>query len=163
MTLTKKTSLQTIGTDIKETMEWKLKQLESKNLPVEQGLADYIYLGMSGIDNEIEQLLNYQITIDDKINELKANKQATSEKLAEWIELQGLDKLNGISVSSITINKGKESVTTVKKIEELKLNKSLEDCHKFLIENGLAELVEKEKESVSKATNTTIKINKKRK
>lgn len=171
MQLAKKTSLQQVGTDIKETLDWKLKQLKDKNLPIEEGLADYIYLGMNGIDSDIEQLDNYMKVLKDKQAELKANKQATSEKVADWLLDAGLDKINGISVSSITINKATESKESSKERITFKIlgsdkiynNSDMSFLVEDLIEEGtLIRLVGFDK-VVSKATNNTIKINKKRK
>jgi len=163
MQLTKKTSLQKVESDVKETLDWKLTQLQEKNLPVEQGLADYIYLGMQGIDTDIEQLNNYITTIKDKVNELKANKEDTSHKIAVWLQDTGLDKINGISVSSITINKGKDSVTTTTTVKEFKTDLPQEQINDLISENNLGDWVDVEKETKSKPTIDKIKVNKLRK
>ena len=172
MQLVKKTSLQQVGTDIKETLDWKLKQLQDKNLPIEESLADYIFLGMNGIDSDMEQLDNYMKVLKEKQAELKANKQATSEKVAEWLLDTGLDKINGISVSSITINKAKESVTTTKEKdvwywsdeeEELENEVDYAGMLSKLWELGLVVKRNLMEKTVSKATNNTIKVNKRRK
>lgn len=103
MNLIKKTSLQNVEANVKETLDWKLIQIKEKNLPVESSLADYIAFGMEGIENDIEQLSNYKTLIETQIKQAKENQSKVKIECAEWLANQGLDKLNGLNVSSITI------------------------------------------------------------
>ena len=163
MELIKKTSLQKIGADISETLNWKLQELQSNNLPVEEGIADYIFLGMSNIDKEIEQLTNYQNQIKDKIKELKDNKELTSENIATWLqEEQGVDKIKGISVSSITINKGKDSKSKTVIKKEFVTHLTNEQIQALLIEQGLGHYKEVQSTETTKSTNDKIRINKRK-
>lgn len=117
MIIKKEISLEIQSQDTKETLNWKLEQLESKNLPVESGLADYIYFGVSNIDKKIEQLKNYKDAIIEEINSLAKYKASVVEDCAEWIQSQGIEKLNGLECSSITINKGSDKEEKIKVIE----------------------------------------------
>ena len=96
MIIEKGTSLEIVENDTKQTLDWKLKQLQDKNLPIESGLADYIEFGMSNIKSKIEQLTNYKDSIIEEINNLKKFELSTSENIADWITKQGIEKLKGI-------------------------------------------------------------------
>lgn len=166
MQLNKQTSLEVIENDTKETLSWKLKQLEDNNLPIESGIADYINFGLSNIDIKIYQLKNYKTLLDDEIKSLNAYKDTVKEEIAEWFNDNGIDKLKGLECSSITIAKGseaKEEIVTTKKIVydfSLVEYKDLED---FLIRNGFAHYEYKEEIKIIPETKDKIKINKKRK
>jgi len=110
MLIKKETSLEIQSQDTKETLNWKLEQLTNNNLPVEQGMADYIYFGVSNIDAKIKQLKAYKDEILKEVKNLETYKSTVSEEIAEWIQGQGIDKLNGLECSSITINKGSEEI-----------------------------------------------------
>ena len=162
MIIKKESSLEIQNQDTKETLNWKLQQLESKNLPAESGLADYIYFGVSNIDKKIEQLKNYKDAIIEEMNNLKAYKETVSIDCAEWIQSQGVEKLNGLECSSITINKGHEAKEEkiVKKI--FTTNKTEAEIQEFLVSNGIGEFVEKEECKITPSTKDKIRINKKR-
>lgn len=163
MIIEKGTSLEIVENDTKQTLDWKLKQLQDKNLPIESGLADYIEFGMSNIRSKIEQLTNYKDSIIEEINNLKKFELSTSENIADWITKQGIEKLKGIQCSSITINKG--SQVKEEKIKKLEFRTKLSqlDIEDFLIKNGLGEYVEVETIKITPQTKDKIKINSKRK
>lgn len=162
MIIRKESSLEIQSQNTKETLNWKLEQLESKNLPVESGLADYIYFGVSNIDKKIEQLKNYKDAIIEEMNNLKAYKESVSVDCAEWIQSQGIEKLNGLECSSITINKGSEAKEEkiIKKV--FVTNKTELEIQEFLVKNGLGEFIEKEETKITLASKDKIRINKKR-
>ena len=60
----------------------------------------------TNIDAKIKQLKAYKDEILKEVKNLETYKSTISEEIAEWIQGQGVDKLNGLEVSSITINKG---------------------------------------------------------
>jgi len=112
MELTKKqTSLEKPDQTVKDVLDWKSKSLQDNKLPVESGLADYISFAVSNIDEEIQQLSNYKDMITNQIKAIKEHKNLVQEECAEWFRDNGIDKLKGISCSSITINKGKEETS----------------------------------------------------
>ncbi len=110
MNIKKKTSLQT-AENVKDVLDWKLQQLEDENLPVEAGLADYIALGMSGYDDEIAKLKEYKKKISEAIRQIEEQRADTGKQIAEWLEEQGVDKLKGVAVSSVTIKEPSVSIT----------------------------------------------------
>lgn len=117
MIIKKETSLEIQSQDTKETLNWKLEQLTNNNLPAEQGMADYIYFGVSNIDAKIKQLKAYKDEILKEVKNLETYKSTVSEEIAEWIQGQGVDKLNGLECSSVTINKGIEEEEKIKILE----------------------------------------------
>jgi len=167
----KQTSLEKIDQSIKETLDWKSKQLQDGNLPVESGLADYIAFGVSNIDDEVKQLTEYKKMIDSKIKALKEHKTLVQEECAEWFNENGIDKLKGISCSSITINKGKEETTKDIELVAYKYtDKKGNDCFgnldellMALLDDGVIEELVAKDTAIVPATKDKIKINAKRK
>lgn len=163
MIIKKETSLEIQSQDTKETLNWKLEQLTNNNLPVEQGMADYIYFGISNIDAKIKQLKAYKDEILKEIKNLEAYKSTVSEEIAEWIQGQGVDRLEGLEVSSITINKGSEEKEETSESVKFVLDVDNERMEKFLVENGLAHYEKVTTTKVTLATKDKIRINSKRK
>ena len=163
MIIEKGTSLEILDNDVKQTLDWKLKQLQDKSLPTESGLADYIEFGMSNIKLKIEQLSNYKNSIIAEIDKLKKFELSTSEKIAEWIISQGIDKLKGIQCSSITINKGCEAKEEKIKKFEFETDLTQKEIEEFLVNNGKGKYIEVEMTKITPATKDKIKINSKRK
>ena len=163
MLIKKETSLEIQSQDTKETLNWKLEQLTNNNLPVEQGMADYIYFGVSNIDAKIKQLKAYKDEILKEVRNLEAYKSTVSEEIVEWIQEQGIDKLNGLECSSITINQGSEEKEET--IESVKFVLDVPEAHyqEFLVENGLAHYEKVTTTKVTLATKDKIRINSKRK
>ena len=153
---------------ISDALDWKLQQIQNSDLPMEQGLADYIALGVGNIEEKINELKNYKKMIDSEIRQLNDHKSTVSVECAKWIQSQGLDKLNGVAVSSVTITKG----TAEKKIKKANLThytyngfhydgykellKKLEKDEVVIFQYG------KDIEEIKPATEDKIRINKKR-
>ena len=135
--------------EIPAILDAKIEEYKEKNLPVEQGLSDYIARSMQNIDSEIEKLKNYKKLIDERIKEFQVKKSEISEKIANYLENNlGVDKLKGLEVSSITVKP--ESERDVKKFV-------LDASRDELIEKGLAHY------EITKTINPKqIKINKRR-
>lgn len=164
MNLVKKTSLQNPDMDTKETLDWKLQQLTAKNIPMESGMADYIAFGMEGIDNDIAQLTNYKALIEAQIKQAKENQSKVKIECAEWLGAQGLDKIEGLKVSSITVTKAVECTTnqtfTTKFVDTFDTE---EEYQNFLIGHGKGKFVREEHSKLIPAKPAQIKVNQKRK
>lgn len=163
MLIKKESSLEIQSQDTKETLNWKLEQLSSKNLPIEQGMADYIYFGVSNIDAKIRQLKSYSEDIKLEMKKLELYKSTVSEEIAEWMQEQGTDKLSGIECSSITINKGSAELEEKIKTKVFVLDCTNEFMETYLINSGFAHYEEKEETKIKVATKDKIRINSKRK
>jgi hypothetical protein len=167
MDLIKKTSLQNTEQETKDTLNWKLEQLTAKNLPIESGLADYIAFGMEGIENDIAQLSNYKALIESQIKQAKANQAKVKVECAEWLAGQGLDKINGLNVSSITITNAVEAKTE-EKIKEINYfyegyQYSSVSLINQLLNQSQIEEIEIPETKIIPAKPAQIKVNKKRK
>ena len=163
MLIKKETSLEMQSQDTKETLNWKLGQLTSNNLPVEQGMADYIYFGVSNIDAKIKQLKAYKDEILKEVKNLETYKSTASEEIAEWIQDQGVDKLNGLECSSITISKGSEEIEETIETVKFVLDVDNDRMEKYLVENSLAHYEKIATTKVTLASKDKIRINSKRK
>lgn len=163
MLIKKETALEIQSQDTKETLNWKLEQLTSNNLPVEQGMADYIYFGVSNIDAKIKQLKAYKDEILKEVRNLEAYKSAVSEEIAEWIQGQGVERLEGLEVSSITINQGSEKKEETSESVKFVFDVPNTTYQEFLVENGLAHYEKVTTTKVTLATKDKIRINSKRK
>ena len=107
----KHTALET-SDNVKEVLAWKLEQLQTENLPVEEGLADYIALGIAGMDARLAQLKEYKRMIDEEIKAVQDRKAKTTEEIADWLENEmGIEKLKGVYVSSVTVKPKNVSIT----------------------------------------------------
>ena len=150
----KQTSLERIaesgeGKDIGELLDYKIEQAKEKNLPIEQTVADYIGMSFENIDDKIKQLQSYKTDITNAINQLKTNKELAKKDVYKWMENNGIDKLKGVSISSITLKKEDVSVTKKLVID--------------IYEQELIELNYAHYEENIKPIEASIKINKKRK
>lgn len=163
MIIKKETSLEIQSQDTKETLNWKLEQLTNNNLPVEQGMSDYIYFGVSNIDAKIKQLKAYKDGILKEVENLETYKSTVIEEIAEWIQEQGIDKLNGLECSSITINKGSEEKEETSESVKFVLDISEKEMQDYLIVSGLAHYEKVTTTKVTLATKDKIRINSKRK
>ena len=163
MLVKKQTALESIDADVKAILNWKLEQLTNENLPVESGIADYVHFGMSNIDSKIEQLKNYKKAIEKEINEIESFKATTSENISEWMYEQGIDKLNGLECSSITINKGCEQSEEIKSYKVFITELTKEQIEELVIENGFGYYETTEKVEIKPATKDKIRINSRRK
>ena len=143
--------------DVMQYLDNKNKEILEQGLPIST-LTDDIAFEFDAIDSEIEKLKEYKNFIDKKIKELEANKVETSVRCANWFNNYGITKLEGVAVSSITLNKASEEVESIKKNFISILTK--EQIEEHLINEGLARY---EEEIVIKpAKSSTIRINKKR-
>lgn len=163
MIIKKETSLEIQSQDTKETLNWKLEQLTNNNLPVEQGMADYIYFGVSNIDAKIKQLKAYKDEILKEVKNLEAYKSTVSEEIAEWIQGQGVDRLEGLEVSSITINKSSEEKEETIESFEFVFDVPNTTYQEFLVKKGYAHYEKVTTTKVTLATKDKIRINSKRK
>ena len=153
MELIKPTSLETTP-NVKETLEWKINSLIEQDKNVSNGLADYFGIGLSNLDAQLAQLDEVAKEINSRKKALKAQITAIKEDGAHFLESQGIDKLEGVLTSSVTINKGKPEGT--KTVFKLLVDKKTSES--FLVDSGLAvyETIE------TPATKDTLRVNKRK-
>lgn len=150
---TKRTSL-SHSTDVVSTLTWKMQTLTEQNLPVQEGIADYIGLAIDEIEFKENQLKQVKKEISERETELKYQKASIKEGAAVFLEQYGIEKLEGNIISSITINKAKEAGT--KKVFKTEL--STKEIQDFLIESGLGYYEEVE----TNGSKASIRVNKRK-
>ncbi len=133
MELIKPTSLET-STDINSTLDWKINSLIEQDKNVSNGLADYFGIGLGNLDSQLAQLDEVTKEINSRKNDLKAQITAIKQEGAYFLESQGIDKLEGVLTSSVTITKGKpKSIKT-----QFKLLADKKAVEAYLVDAGLA-------------------------
>ena len=131
-----------------------------------QGLTDYIGLALDNLDDKLERIKIAKAELKMIEDEAKMQKEHIKMEVANLLQANGIDKLQGDRVSSITVYNPKPNKSVNIKDEAtlmalgyvkttLDTTKIKADLESGLIDEDLAEL----KESIKP---TTIKLNKKR-
>ena len=153
MEVIKATSLET-SPNIKETLQWKIAKLTEDDKNISNGLADYIYLADYNLQMQIDQLKQLKEDIKERESSIKHQIDAIKSEGAKFLLENGIDKLEGVLASSVTVTKGKPAGS--KKVFKLLVDKS--ESEMYLVDAGLAVY-----ESVdTPAKNDTIRINKRK-
>lgn len=136
------------GKTVAEVLDWKVQEATEKGLPIEATVADYIALAIDNVDKQIEHLEAYEKSIKEAKAILKSNLSLIKSDVYDWIKNNGIDKLTGLCVSSISLKDEGVSIT----------NKVIVDVsNDELLERNLAHM-----EEVIKPIARTIRINKKK-
>lgn len=151
--LLKPTSLETTA-DVKECLSWKITRLTEEGKNVSTGLADYLYLGVDNLEKQLSQLKELEAEIKARKSAINGQITAIKTEGALFLKDNGIEKLEGVLTSSVTVTK--EKPAGAKKRLTLLVPKA--ESEKFLVESGLAVY-----ESVEvPPTPSMIKINKRR-
>lgn len=152
-TLTKKhTALEVaaeVGESVSGVLDRKLQELQSGELPVEAGLADYIALSISSMQEKKAQLKAYKKNLDEAIKALDEFEKETASEVNDWMRDNGIDKLKGIYCSSVT---AKELSVSIRN----KIVRDVSDAQ--LLEQGMAH-----QEEIITEIPAGIRINKRKK
>lgn len=159
--LIKKRSITKPESNVKAILYSKLKQYQEQDLPIEI-LTDYISKGCLQIEDEIEQLKNYKTIIDSKIKDLELQKINVRVQSAEFLRENGLEKLEGIEFSSITITEKKEASEKKEIVKTFFTDLKKEEINDFLVTQNLGKYTKKEEIKVIEEVPEMIKINKKK-
>ena len=136
------------GKTVAEVLDWKVQEATEKGLPIEATVADYIALAIDNIDRQIEALEAYERNIKEAKALLKANRDLTKQDVYDWMQGNGIDKLSGLCVSSISLKNEDVSITK-----------------KFVLDVSNDELIERNLAHNDEVINTiprTIRINKRK-
>lgn len=155
-------SIGRIDADVKNILTWKLAQYQEQNIPVGV-ISDYMAKGLDEVDLKVEQLKNYKKLIDQEIKDLESHKEVVKVKAAEWLQENGIDRLEGVEISSITLTKPSEAKEEKKIEKTLVCTMSKNEINDFLVTQDLAKYDKKEVTKITAAKPAMIKINKKRK
>ena len=153
MELIKATSLETT-TNVGETLNWKINSLMEQDKNISNGLCDYFGMGLNNLDQQLEQLKELEADIKARKKDITAQKTAIKQDGAYFLESQGIDKLEGVLYSSVSVRKGKP--ISNKTVFKLLVDKKASEA--YLVDAGLAVY-----ESVDvPATHDTLRINKRK-
>ena len=84
--------------------------------------VDYMALALDHIDSKIADAKSAVKAIQEVIKHEEARKEHIKEECAVWLEDTGLDKLDGMIVSSVSINKTKAKENLIVTDEEALIN-----------------------------------------
>ncbi len=148
--------------NVVDTLNWKLQTIEEKNLPIAESLADYIAYGLRNLEAKIDHISEME-----KI--LKAEKKSIKEQIervkidgARFLLDNGIDRLDGVMCSSITVSKPRCEKTEEVEKKEFKLLVSEAEAEELLVELGKAEIVTTTEVRTIKALPPKLRVNHKK-
>ena len=159
MKLTKHTSLET-STEIIDTLQWKLDTIEGKDH--EAVLADYIALAVDNLTNKKDYLKSLANEIRAETKRIDGQITSIKQGAGQFLLDNGIEKLNGGIVSSVTVTKPKDATVTTTTTEKIVVTATKEQVNDALIALGFAEVKQVETEKVIEAKPATIRINKRK-
>lgn len=159
--ITKHASLETSG-DVVDTLFWKLQNLKEAGLPVDTSLADYIAFSSDNLEAQLAQLKAVKQEVAQREKAIKIQLDRIKEDGATFLLDNGLDRLDGVICSSVTVTKAKESVTTITESKEFVMNISQAELEELLIGLGKAEIKTVKTEKTSNNIPAKLKINKRK-
>jgi hypothetical protein len=161
MKIVKHTSLEETK-DVKDTLQWKLTTIEEDGRPTEEALADYIAFALDNIQNKRGYLKDVVKQIQAEGKRLDAQAKAIKEGAAEFLIENGIEKLNGGFVSSVTVTPAKDEKITIEEVEEYVVTASENEVRDLLLSMDMAEVRKTTREKITKASPATIRINKRK-
>jgi len=162
MKLQKKTSLESTE-NVKDTLEWKLQSIKVANLPTETALADYIAFSIDNLNNKISYIQVAKKEFEDEIKEVNNQIEYIKTEGAKFLQDAGIERLEGIICSSVTITKGRQEEETETKKAVFTPLISEAEIEEFLIKQGKAEMRVVTETKITKFIAPKLKINSKRK
>lgn len=161
MLITNHSNLETT-TDVKDTLEWKIQTIEEAKLPVDSGLADYIAFSLDNLENQLLQLKSIKTEVADREKAIKSQIEAIKVDGAVFLLKNGLEKLEGVICSSVSVTKGKESEIIPTTERQFVMNISQAELEELLIGLGKAEYREITIEKVTNEIPPKIRVNKRK-
>lgn len=157
----KHTSLE-VSDNIADTLSWKIEAVKADGLPIDTSLADYIALATDNIEAQLEQLKAVKGEIGQREEALKSQIEHIKVDGATFLLENGLDRLDGVICSSVTVSEAKPSKTVTTETKEFVMNISQAELEELLIGLGKAEMKTVTKEKTTKAQPAKIRINKRK-
>lgn len=157
----KKRSITKEDSNVKAILYAKLQQYQEQNLPIEI-LTDYIGKGLVQIEDEIVQLKNYKSLIDDKIKGLQEQIKNVKIQSAEFLRENGIDKLDGVEFSSITITAKKDGYEEKQEVKTFHTDLTEDEINDFLVTQNLGHYTKENVTKIVLDTPEMVKVNKKR-
>lgn len=98
-----KTTLETLKHDVASTLDYKLKATSS------QSVADYVAFACDNLEENIKRAKEAKKELDQYIKEQTSAIETVKEGTSKWLTDNGIDKLEGMRISSLTTYTPKES------------------------------------------------------
>lgn len=157
----KHTNLETTQ-DVKDTLEWKIQEIEKKGLPIDSGLADYIAFSIDNLENQLLQLKLIKNEVADREKAIKSQIEAIKVDGAAFLLGNGLEKLEGVICSSVTVTQGKESEIIPTTETKFVMSITQTELEELLIGLGKAEYKEVITEKITNEIPAKIRVNKRK-
>ena len=157
----KHSSLET-SHDVQDTLAWKIQSLEVDGLPIDTSLADYIAFSVDNLDAQLLQLKAVKAELAQREKAIKSQIESIKTDGATFLLENGLEKLDGVICSSVSVTSAKEEKITEVEEKEFVMNISQAELEELLIGLGKAEMKSVTKEKVTKAQPAKIRINKRK-
>ena len=161
MKLTKHTSLEE-SEDVQDTLRWKLDSIQAGGLPIEEGLADYIGLAVGNIEARQAYIKNAIKELRNEVNRLAGQITSIKQGAATFLIEQGIERLNGVYVSSITVTGEKTKETPAGDKTTYHVVATKEEVKDVLLAMGMAEMRTTPTDPETVVTPATIRVNKRR-
>ena len=159
MEIVKHTSLEE-SKDVVETLKWKIDMVEGKDK--EAALADYIGLAIDNLTNKKDYLKSLADEIKNEIKRIDGQIMSIKHGAGEFLLGNGIKKLKGGIVSSVTVIEPKDEKTEPIIKQEVVVTGTEKEVNDALLALGLAEVKDVRVEKVIPAKPATIRVNKRK-
>lgn len=148
--------------DVKDTLKWKMESIRDQNLPIDTSLADYIAFSVDNLEAQKAQLKAVKVELSQREKALNDQIDNIKEDGAAFLLENGLNRLDGLICSSITVSKEKESSIRTTEKKEFVINITQAELEELLIALGKAEIKTVITEKKSNYIPAKLKINKRK-
>jgi len=157
----KHTSLET-SEDVQDTLSWKIEAIKADGLPIDTSLADYIAFATDNLEAQLAQLKAVKGEIGQREKVLKSQIEHIKVDGAIFLLENGLERLDGVICSSVTVTEAKAPKTVITETKEFVMNISQAELEELLIGLGKAEMKTVITEKTTNAIPAKIRINKRK-
>jgi len=157
----KHTSLET-SDNVGDTLSWKIEAIKADKLPIDTSLADYIAFANDNLEAQLAQLKAVKTEIGQREKALKSQIEHIKVDGATFLLENGLERLDGVICSSVTVTEAKSEKITTTETKEFVMNITQAELEELLIGLGKAEMKTVTKEKVTEEQPAKIRINKRK-
>jgi len=157
----KHTSLE-VSDNVGDTLSWKIEAIKADGLPIDTSLADYIAFANDNLEAQLAQLKAVKSEIGQREKALKSKIERIKVDGATFLLENGLERLDGVICSSVTVTEAKASKTVTTETKEFVMNISQVELEELLIGLGKAEMKTIIAEKTTNAIPAKIRINKRK-
>lgn len=148
--------------DVEATLNWKLEYIKENNLPIDTGMADYIAFSIDNLDMQLKQIAEAEKQLNQRKQELKKQIETIKIDGAKFLDNMGVDRLDGVMCSSISISKSVEEKVVEEETIKIEYLKTQSEIDALLISMGYAKEKTIIEEKITKARPAKLRINKRK-